>query len=396
VPEAATDEPCPDPASAAEPFAVKSGADLVVAAAGGRFVGKRIGLVTNHSGRTLDGRPLFEQLHGLRPALDLRVLFTPEHGFLGRSDEAVADGVEPDTGLPIVSLYGERRAPTPEQLAPLDLLLFDVQDAGARCYTYASTLGHCMEAAARAGIGFVVLDRPNPIGGLVAGGPLPDSGRASFTAWHPIPLRHGLTLGELARVFNAERGLSLDLEVIELAGWRRAQLFDATLLPWIDPSPNLRTLDAALLYPGLVLLETTRLSVGRGTDLPFEQFGAPWLDARGLVAALHERRIPGVTFMPVRFTPGASTCARLDCWGVRVQIIDRHALDPMRLVLEIAAQLHARHSDEWNLDELDLLLCSRPTLARLHAGDAPDLIAEDLAREAAAWHERTRPWRLYR
>lgn len=380
---------------AAEPFPVQTGADLVAATGGGRLLGRKIGLIANQSARTRDGTPLVLLLQSLRPALELRVLFSPEHGFAGRADEEVADSVDAASGLPIVSLYGERQAPTAEQLAGLDTLLFDLQDAGARCYTYASTLALCMEAAAAAGIRFVVLDRPNPIGGIAIGGPLPDSGRSSFTALHPLPLRHGLTMGELARLYAAERGLALELEVVELAGWRRAQLFDATLLPWIDPSPNLRTLDAALLYPGLVVLERTSLSLGRGTDLPFEQFGAPWLDARALVAALTERRLPGVTFMEVAFTPSGSKHAGVACRGVRLHVVDRAALDPFRVVLEIAAQLHARHADVWSLDEVDGLLCSKATIAALRAGRAPELIAEEWAAEAEAFRARRAPFLLY-
>ncbi|MBL8841079.1 MAG: DUF1343 domain-containing protein [Planctomycetes bacterium] len=380
---------------AAEPFPVETGADLVAATGGGRLLGRKIGLIANQSARTRDGTPLVELLQSLRPALELRVLFSPEHGFAGRADEEVADSVDAATGLPIVSLYGERQAPTTAQLEGLDTLVFDLQDAGARCYTYASTLALCMEAAAAAGVRFVVLDRPNPIGGVAIGGPLPDSGRASFTALHPLPLRHGLTMGELARLYVAERGLALELEVVELAGWRRAQLFDATLLPWIDPSPNLRTLDAALLYPGLVVLERTSLSLGRGTDLPFEQFGAPWLDARALVAALTERRLPGVTFMEVAFTPSGSKHAGVACRGVRVHVVDRAALDPFRVVLEIAAELHARHADVWSLDDVDALLCSKATIAALRAGRAPELIAEEWQAEAEAFRVRRAPFLLY-
>ncbi len=377
-----------------EPFAVKCGIDLIEATGGGRLVGRRLGLITNQTGRTRDGKTTLDVLIEAGPSFVPRLLFTPEHGLDGVADGPVADGVATRAPIPVVSLYGERLAPTPEQLAEIDTLLFDVQDAGARAYTYASTLVRCMEAAAQTGVRFVVLDRPNPIGGRV-GGPLPDSGRDSFTCCHPIPLRHGMTMGELARMVAAERGLALDLEVVEMAGWRRAQLFDATLLPWTDPSPNLRTLDAALLYPGLVLLESTDLSVGRGTDLPFEQFGAPWLDARALVAALTQRRLPGVTFMEVAFTPSGSKHAGTRCRGVRLQIVDRAALDPLHVVLEIAAALQARHADSWKLEELDLLLCSRATIEGLRAGRAPDLIAQEWAREAAAFEERRRPYLLY-
>ena len=394
-------------AAAGEPFPVQTGADLIEATNGGRLVGRRIGLITNHTGRTREGKPTWEVLAEAGATLAPRVIFTPEHGFEGKADGPIADGAAlnwaatnggtwngaaTDSGIPILSLYGERRAPTAEQLIGLDTLVFDVQDAGARCYTYASTLGLCMEAASRANVRFVVLDRPNPIGGLAIGGPLPDSGRASFTCHHPIPLRHGMTMGELALIYAAERGLAIDLEVVPLAGWQRAQLFDATLLPWIDPSPNLRTLDAALLYPGLVLLETTSLSVGRGTDLPFEQFGAPWLDARALVVALTERRIEGVTFMAVDFTPSGSQHAGIACRGVRVHIVDRAALDPFRVVLEIAAQLHARHVEQWKLDDLDVLLCSRVTIEALRGGEAPDLIAERWQAQARAFAERRRPY----
>src|SRR5581483_2880797 len=274
--------------------------------------GRRVGLITNHTGLNREGHATADLLHAA-PNLQLAALFGPEHGIRGALDEHVPDMKDEATGLPVYSLYGARNRPTAEQLAGLDTLVFDIQDIGTRFYTYISTLGLTLEEAAKHGLRYVVLDRPNPLGGLEVEGPLADADQLSFTAYHRLPIRHGMTVGELARLFNAEKKLGADLQVILVEGWRRADFWDATNLTWVNPSPNMRSLTEALLYPGIGLLETTNISVGRGTDTPFEIFGAPWLDGRRLAAALNAREAPGVRFVPVRFTPKSSVYAGQAC-----------------------------------------------------------------------------------
>ena len=277
--------------------------------------GRRIGLITNHTGVTRDLRPTLDLLADA-PDVLLLTLFSPEHGIRGEVDAPVADGIDVKTGLPIHSLYGARTAPTAEQVKGLDTLIYDVQDIGTRFYTYISTLGRCMEAAAEHKLRFIVLDRPNPIGGIAVEGPIADSDLLDFTAYHTIPVRHGLTVGELARLFAAEKELPLDLHVLKMEGWTRDMWWDETNLTWINPSPNMRSATQALLYPGIGLIEFTNVSVGRGTDTPFEHIGAPWIRERDLAESLNDRNLPGVRFVPVRFTPGSSTHAGRPCGGV--------------------------------------------------------------------------------
>jgi uncharacterized protein YbbC (DUF1343 family) len=253
-------------------------------------------------------------------------------------------------------------------LAGIDTLVFDIQDIGTRFYTYITTMGYAMEESARHGIRFVVLDRPNPIGGVGVDGPVLDRGRESFVAYHVLPVRHGMTVGELAMMFKEERGLDLDLEVIRIEGWHRKDFFDETGLRWIDPSPNMRSLTEALLYPGIGLLETTNLSVGRGTDTPFEIIGAPWIDAAELAQALGNAGLPGVRFQIVSFTPNASTFRNERCEGVRISITDRTTFDPLSTGLEVARQLHKRYPDQWDTNAYIRLLGSRELLDALLAG----------------------------
>ena len=259
--------------------------------------------MTNHTGRDREGRSTIDLLHEAQ-GVTLIALFGPEHGIRGAVEEKVADARDEKTGLPIYSLYGTRRKPTPETLKGIDTLVYDIQDAGCRFYTYISTLGYLLEVAGQSRgwmtqpLRVVVLDRPNPIGGLAVEGPVLDSGRESFVAFHALPVRHGMTVGELARLFNAERKLGADLEVVRMEGWQRSDFYDSTGLPWINPSPNLRSLTEALLYPGIGLLETTNVSVGRGTDRPFEWVGAPWIDGRKLAAALAEENLPVFALFP--------------------------------------------------------------------------------------------------
>jgi len=253
-------------------------------------------------------------------------------------------------------------------LKGVDTLVFDIQDIGTRFYTYISTMGHAMQAAAGHGVRFVVLDRPNPINGTTVSGPVLDMGRESFTAFHRLPVRHGMTAGELALMFKAELQLDLELEIIPLEGWQRSDYFDSTGLPWVNPSPNMRSLTEAILYPGIGLLETTNLSVGRGTDTPFELFGAPWLDGNLLALELNRLELPGVVFSPIQFTPDASKFGDELCGGVSIRIIDRDMFEPIRTGLEIALRLRHLYPQEWEIDSYDRLLANASVLEALRRG----------------------------
>ena len=327
-----------------------------------------MGLISNHTGRSSDGRSTARLLYGA-DGVELAALFSPEHGFEGRLDiPEIADSKDSETGLRVFSLYGETRRPTAEMLEGLDTLVFDIQDIGSRFYTYISTMGLAMEAAADSGIRFVVLDRPNPINGTAVSGPVADADGLSFVAWHPIPVRHGMTAGELARMFRAERGLDLDLEIIAAENWRRADYFDATGLLWVNPSPNMRSLAQALLYPGIGLLETTNLSVGRGTDTPFEVLGAPWLDGRDFAWRLNRLGLPGVVFVPVEFTPDASKFSGERCRGVNILVVDRARFQPVRTGLAIALMLRRQYSEAWDMTAFNRLLVNEQVFEEIRDG----------------------------
>src|SRR5256714_1997264 len=310
------------------PPKVLTGIDVLERDGFKQLAGMRVGLVTNHTGRDRAGRTTIDVLHKA-PGVKLVALFSPEHGIRGLADEKISDSKDEQTGLPIYSLYGETRRPRPEQLKDLDALVFDIQDIGTRFYTYISTVGLVMEEAAKSHLPVFVLDRPDPIGGVEVEGPIADADKLSFTAYHTIPVRHGMTIGELAQLFNQERHVGCDLHVIKMEGWERAMWLDETNLTWVNPSPNMRSLTEASLYPGIGLLETTNVSVGRGTDTPFEVVGAPWIDGQQLAAYLNSRRTAGVRFVPVRFTPQSSVFKNEECGGVNVIITDRARFRPV-------------------------------------------------------------------
>ncbi len=334
-----------------------------------QLAGMRVGLVTNHTGRDRSGRQTIDVL-SKAPNVKLVALFSPEHGIRGLADERVSDTKDEQTGLPIYSLYGESRRPKPEQLKDLDALVYDIQDVGTRFYTYITTLGYVMEEAGKARLPVFILDRPNPINGVDVEGPLADADKLSFTAYHTIPVRHGMTVGELAQLYNGERKIGCDLRVIKLENWRRAMWFDSTGLVWVNPSPNMRSLTEAALYPGVGLLETTNISVGRGTDTPFEVIGAPWLDGQKLASYLNARRIAGVRFVPIRFTPKSSVFKNEDCGGVNLVITDRSRFQSVLTGVEIAVALHLLYSAEWKIDAYSRLLVSADALERLKRGEA--------------------------
>jgi uncharacterized protein YbbC (DUF1343 family) len=329
------------------------------------LAGRRVGLITNQTGLSRRG---VSNVKLLVDAANVKLvkLFSPEHGIEGKLDQAAIDDArDRKTGLSIVSLYGETRKPTKEMLAGIDTLVFDIQDIGTRFYTYISTMGLAMQAAAECGVRFVVLDRPNPINGLEVAGPMLDAGRESFVGFHPLPVRHGMTVGELAKLFKTELKLDLDLHVVPMEGWRRDAFFDDTGLGWVNPSPNMRSFTEALLYPGIGLLEATNLSVGRGTDTPFEVIGAPWIDADALARGLNASRLPGVRFAPIRFTPTASKFKGEACGGVSIAVTDRETLRPVRTGLEIARQLQAAYGREWKARAVDHLMRNRAALDAL-------------------------------
>jgi uncharacterized protein YbbC (DUF1343 family)/CubicO group peptidase (beta-lactamase class C family) len=340
----------------------------------------RIGLVTNQTALDAHGQRTADVL-AHAPGMKLAAIFSPEHGIAGILDTtAIGNSRDVATGVPVYSVYGDsdaKRRPTDEELAAVDAIVYDIQDIGARFYTYESTLGYFLEATAKAGKEIVVLDRPNPIGGAYVQGPILDAGRESFVGYWRTPVRHGMTVGELARLFNSERAIGAKLSVVQMEGWLRGDWFDSTGRVWINPSPNMRNLTEAELYPGIGMIEGTNISVGRGTDTPFELVGAPWIDAAALVGYLNAREIDGVRFVPVNFTPNASNYANQTCGGVNIVVTNREALDAPELGLEIAAAIEHLYPNDFKASGLDTLMRNKATLDALVAGEDPRRIAED-------------------
>ena len=334
------------------------------------LAGKRVGLITNHTGLAADGTSIIDLLYR-SDVCELVALFSPEHGIRGIVDSRVNSSVDSETGLPVFSLYGETRRPKPEMLRGIDALVFDIQDIGVRFYSYSITMAYCMEAAADAGIAFFVLDRPNPLGGIHVEGPMLDSNQTSFVGYMPLPVRHGMTVGELARYFNEEKGIGVDLHVIEMNGWRRTFYYGDTGQLWVNPSPNMRNMLEAILYPGVALLEKTNVSVGRGTDRPFEVVGAPWIEPRRFAAALREARPAGIEFVPLYFTPAESKNKGEMCGGVNIMIVDREKVHSVMLGLTLISVLHRLYPDEFELDNVMQLLCNAKAMEMLKAGLPP-------------------------
>jgi uncharacterized protein YbbC (DUF1343 family) len=367
---------------------VLSGIDVLRAQEFAPLKGRRVGLVTNHTGRARDGATTIDLLHRAK-GVTLVALFSPEHGIRGILDAAVASSKDEKTGLVIHSLYGDTRRPSAGMLDGIDTIVIDLQDIGSRFYTYMTTMAYVMEEAVKRHISVVVLDRPNPIDGFHIEGPALDQAQLSFVGYYPMPIRHGMTLGELAKLFNAENKIGANLTVIEMRNWRRSQWFDETSQPWINPSPNMRNLLQAALYPGIGAFEGTNLSVGRGTDTPFEQIGAPWIDGVRLSEVLNSRAIPGIRFYPVRFTPAASKYAGEECGGVFMVITDRLALRPVRVGVEIASAINSLYGARFELEAAERLFGSTEQLVRLRAGENPATLA-------AAWSVGEARWRLLR
>jgi uncharacterized protein YbbC (DUF1343 family) len=388
APEATARPTCSEP-----DLPVETGLDVLQAEHFARLRGAHVGLITNVTGKARDGSPDIG-LFRTAPEVTLVALFAPEHGLAASREGYLADARDDLSGLPVYSLYGTGVRPTPESLRGIDTLVFDVQDVGTRFYTYASTMHRAMRAAAEAGIHFVVLDRPNPIDGLRVEGPIL-AAEKGFVNHFPLPVRHGMTIGELALLIDAEEHLGLALDVVLMRGWRRDETYDQTGLPWVNPSPNLRSVDEELLYPGIGLLEGTNLSVGRGTATPFEVVGAPWIDETALVAALGHDRVPGVHFEGTRFTPDASTYRGEECHGLKVTIVDRTSFEAVRTGLAIARALAPLYPRDWHVGDVGKLLQDAPILDALRAGAPLDDLVTQANAEVPAFRAKREKYLLY-
>lgn len=372
---------------------VRSGIDVLETQNFTALEGLKVGLITNHTGRNRKGISSIDLLHK-SDQVALAALFSPEHGIRGEFDEKVGDETDSRTGLNIHSLYGSSRKPTASSLEEIDGLVFDIQDIGCRFYTYISTMGLAMEAAAESDKKFIVLDRVNPINGVTVNGPL-RRGESNFTGYHEIPVRHGMTVGELAQMIKTENDLNLDLKIIPIEGWRRDMLFDETGLQWINPSPNMRNLTQAILYPGIGLLETTELSVGRGTDTPFEIFGAPYINQLELAEELNRLNVPGVRFIPVQFTPSSSKYQNEICQGVNIILTDRESCPVVDLGIGIAHTLNRLYAPDFDLGKLNRLLMNPEAIEQLRESHSWQSVVSHWRDEEQSFIERRKPFLIY-
>jgi len=357
--------------------------------------GKHVGLITNHTGLDAQGKSTVDLLTHAS-GVQVVALFSPEHGLAGRLDEKVSSSKDPSTGLPVFSLYGETTRPTDEMLQGIDALVFDIQDAGVRFYTYTVTMAYCMEEAAKRNIAFYVLDRPNPIGGDIIEGPMLDADKTNFVAYYPVPVRYGLTIGELAQFFNAENHINANLHVIAMKNWHRNYFFESTGVRWIPPSPNLRSMKGAITYPGLEILQSAGVSVGRGTETPFEQFGAPWMDGEKVAAALNAVHLPGLKFVSQSFIPVSGLYAGRRCGGVSIRIADRAAVRSMRMGLEIAALLQKIYPQDFDVSKTITLLGSADTVQKLKDGVPASEIAASWQPALGDYDRTRRKYFLYK
>lgn len=372
-----------------------TGIDVLEAQNFAPLAGKRVGLITNQTGIDRNGRSTIDLLFRA-PGVKLVALFSPEHGIRGTLDERVSSTTDAATGLPVYSLYGETERPTDAMLAGVDALVFDVQDAGVRFYTYITTMGYAMEAAAAHHIAFYVLDRPAPLGGDRVEGPMLDRDRTNFVGYFPMPVRMGMTLGEMAQMFNAEKKIGCDLHVIRMQNWSRRMWFDDTGLRWVNPSPNLRSLTENILYPGLEILQAGGVSVGRGTSEPFEVVGAPGIRGEELAADLNRRAIPGVRFEPQKFTPDSGLYKGELCNGVRVALTDRNALRSMRMGMGIAAALAKLYPAKFDVAKMIELVGNAKTIQQLAAGADPSAIVASWDKDLKSFRNVRAKYTLYR
>jgi len=378
---------------------VKTGLDLLVEQGLAPLSGKRIGLITNHTAITYDRRHIIDVFTS-SPGVKLTAIFTPEHGLRGDAQGDVASTKHEPSGVPIYSLYqrGSYR-PTSEMMKDVDVLVYDIQDIGARFYTYITTLGYAIETAAERRIPIYVLDRPNPITGMSVEGPLADERHLRerpFVAYMRMPIRHGMTVGELARMYNAEKKLGADLRVVAMEGWERRMWFDETGLEWVNQSPNIRSLTQATLYPGVCLLEGRIVWVKGGIDPPFEMIGAPFFKAHELAAYLNERRVPGVRFVPRRFRPTGGVCTGQECDAVEMLLLDRNALRPVLLGVELLSAVVRFYSDQLPISAIDRLLGNESSAARIKAGEDPRLIVQSWESDLEAFKKMRSSYLLYK
>ena len=382
--------------------AVLTGIDVLVRDGFKQLRGRRVGLITNHTGRARDGAATIDLLHQA-PGVTLVSLFSPEHGIRGILDADVPAAKDDRTGLPIHSLFykGGTGRPLEGSLDGIDTLVIDLQDIGVRFYTYQLAMGYAMEEAAKRKIAVVVLDRPNPINGWQIEGPLsrapgPGESPNTFIAYLPMPIRHGMTMGELARLYNEERQIHADLTVVPLENWKRDYWYDETGLAWINPSPNMRNMNQATLYPGIGAIEYSNVSVGRGTDQPFEQLGAPWIDGRQLAERLNARRLPGIRFYPNTFTPQSSKYANEECQGVFMLVTNRSVLQPVRVGFEIASALSSLYGAKYEPNNMWRLIGTEALVARITQGEDPAAIAASFTADEARWRRLRAKYLLYR
>jgi uncharacterized protein YbbC (DUF1343 family)/CubicO group peptidase (beta-lactamase class C family) len=376
------------------PDHVQPGVEVLAESGYAALKGKRIGLITNQSGINAARRSTISLLRSA-PGVNLRAIFSPEHGLTGKLDEKVASCTDPMSGLPVYSLYGEVRKPTREMLRGLDALVYDIQDVGIRYYTYITTMAYGMEAAASAGLDFIVLDRPDPITASLVQGPMMDRTMKSFISYYPLPLRYGMTPGELAKLFNREAGINAKLQVIPMKGYRREAWFDQTRLPWVDPSPNLRTLNQCVLYGGVGVVESANLSVGRGTSTPFEVVGAPWISGQRLADYLQRRKIPGVSIEPVTFVPRSDRCGGKSCQGVRLRLVDRNNFDAPEFGIELASALYNLYPGKFDFGNTLSMIGSREVLQAVRSGEDPRQIRQKYQPELASFMKKRQNYLLY-
>lgn len=373
---------------------VQTGIDVLEAEKFAPLRGKHVGLITNHTGLDAEGRTTIERLYHA-PGVELVALFSPEHGISGRADEKVSSSKDPTTGLPTYSLYGESLRPTEEMLSGIDTLVFDIQDAGVRFYTYTVTMAYAMEEAAKHHIAFYVLDRPNLLGGDIIEGPMLDADKTNFVGYYPIPIRYALTIGELAQFFNGENRIGCDLHVISMKSWHRNYFFESTGIRWVPPSPNLLTIKGSILYPGIEILQDAGVSVGRGTETPFEEFGAPWIDGAQVAAELNARHLPGLHFADQPFIPVSGLDAGQRCGGVSIRITDRAAVRSVRTGIEIATILHKLYPSKLDPAKMITLLGNEDTVKQLENGVPPEQIVASWSDALAKYDQARRKYFLY-
>jgi uncharacterized protein YbbC (DUF1343 family) len=374
---------------------VQVGVDVLASEKFAAFRGKHIGLITNHTGLDAQGRSTVDLLSHAA-GVQLVALFSPEHGLAGNNDDRVSSTKDAATGLPIYSLYAETRRPTDAMLRGIDTLVFDVQDAGVRFYTYTATMAYCMEEAAKHNIAFYVLDRPNPLGGEIVEGPVLDADKTSFTGYFALPVRYGLTIGELAQFFNAENHINCELHVIAMKNWHRNYFFESTGARWVPPSPNLRTLKGSILYPGLEILQNAGVSVGRGTETPFEEFGAPWINGDEVAAELNARQLPGLRFAGQPFIPVVGLYGGQRCGGVAVRVTDKQTVRSMRMGVEVATILKKLYPTQFDPAKLVFLVANAETIRQLQEGALPEQIVANWESQLHDFDALRRKYFLYK